>query len=87
MKVETVSAMTFEALKQLDDRIQASVNRIQQLQQENEQLAKRLADSEQRFNEAQARVDSERQQHENERIEIKTRIEKILARFDGLDLG
>ena len=87
MKVETVSAMTFEALKQLDDRIQASVNRIQQLQQENEQLAKRLADSEQRFNEAQARVDSELQQHENERIEIKTRIEKILARFDGLDLG
>jgi FtsZ-binding cell division protein ZapB len=87
VKVETVSAMTFEALKQLDDRIQASVNRIQQLQQENEQLAKRLADSEQRFNEAQARVDSERQQHENERIEIKTRIEKILARFDGLDLG
>jgi FtsZ-binding cell division protein ZapB len=87
VKVETVSAMTFEALKQLDDRIQASVNRIQQLQQENEQLAKRVADSEQRFNEAQARVDSERQQHENERIEIKTRIEKILARFDGLDLG
>ena len=28
--------------------------------------------------------DSERQQHETERNEIKTRIEKILARFDGL---
>lgn len=79
--------MTLEALKQLDDRIQASVNRIQQLQHENELLAKRLAESEQRFNEANARSNSERQQHEAERNEIKARIEKILARFDGLDLG
>jgi predicted nucleic acid-binding Zn-ribbon protein len=85
--VETASAMTLEALKQLDDRIQASVNRIQQLQRENEALVKRLAESEQRFNEAQARSSSERQQHETERGEIKARIEKILARFDGLDLG
>jgi FtsZ-binding cell division protein ZapB len=79
--------MTIEVLKQLDERIQASVNRIQQLQRENEALAKRLAESEQRFNEVQARVNSEREQHENERGEIKSRIEKILARFDGLDLG
>ncbi len=79
--------MTLEALKQLDDRIQASVNRIQQLQHENELLVKRLAESEQRFNEANAHSNSERQQHEAERNEIKSRIEKILARFDGLDLG
>jgi FtsZ-binding cell division protein ZapB len=79
--------MTIEVLKQLDERIQASVNRIQQLQHENEMLAKRLAESEQRFNEIQARVSSEREQHESERGEIRSRIEKILARFDGLDLG
>lgn len=79
--------MTLDALKQLDERIQASVNRIQQLQRENEVLAKRLAESEQRFNEANARSNTERQQHEAERNEIKARIEKILARFDGLDLG
>jgi FtsZ-binding cell division protein ZapB len=85
--VEIASTMTLEALKQLDDRIQASVNRIQQLQHDNETLAKQLTESEQRFNEAQARSSSERQQHEAERNEIKTRIEKILARFDGLDLG
>jgi predicted nucleic acid-binding Zn-ribbon protein len=84
--VETASIMTLEALKQLDDRIQASVNRIQQLQRENEALVKQLAESEQRFNEAQTRSNIERQQHETERNEIKTRIEKILARFDGLDL-
>lgn len=79
--------MTLEALKQLDERIQASVNRIHQLQHENETLAKRLAESEQRFNEINARFNAEREQHESERNEVKARIESILARFDGLDLG
>ena len=32
-------------------------------------------------------VDGERRQYENERIEIRGRIENILARFDGIDLG
>ena len=76
-------AMAIDVLKELDERIQASVNRIQALQRENELLAKRLAESEQRFNEAAAQI----REHESERGEIKTRIEKILARFDGLDLG
>jgi FtsZ-binding cell division protein ZapB len=75
--------MEIEVLKELDDRIQASVNRIQQLQRENEQLAQRLAESEQRFNEAAAQL----RDHESARSEIKNRIEQILTRFDGLDLG
>jgi FtsZ-binding cell division protein ZapB len=75
--------MEIEVLKELDDRIQASVNRIQQLQRENEQLAQRLAESEQRFNEAAAQL----RDHEAARSEIKNRIEQILTRFDGLDLG
>ncbi len=75
--------MAIDVLTELDERIQASVNRIQQLQRENEMLAKRLAESEQRFNEATAQL----KEHETERNEIKTRIEKILSRFDGLDLG
>lgn len=72
-----------DVLKELDERIQASVNRIHQLQSENEQLAKRLAESEQRFNEASAQL----REHETQRTEIKSRIEKILTRFDGVDLG
>jgi chromosome segregation ATPase len=82
--------MAIDVLKQLDDRIQASVARIQQLRKENERLAQQLAESERRLAEAAGQIkqfDSERRQHELERNEIKTRIEKILERFDGLDLG
>ncbi len=76
-------AAEMDVLKQLEDRIQGSINRIQQLQRENELLAQRLAESEQRFNEASAQLKT----HEHDRGEIRSRIEKILARFDGLDLG
>jgi septal ring factor EnvC (AmiA/AmiB activator) len=75
--------MATDVLQELDTRIQASVNRIQQLQRENEQLAKRLVESEQRFNETVAQLRAQ----ESERNEIKMRIEQILTRFDGLDLG
>ena len=76
-------AVEMDVLKQLEERIQGSINRIQQLQRENELLAKRLAESEQRFNEANDQLKN----HEQDRGEIRNRIEKILARFDGLDLG
>lgn len=82
--------MAMDALKELDERIQASVNRIQQLQRENQALAQRLAESEQRLTEAGnqlKQLDSQCRQHAAERDEIKGRIEKILTRFDGLDLG
>ena len=46
-------------------------------------VAQRLAESEQRFNEANSRL----REHEDARNQIKLRIESILARFDGLDLG
>jgi FtsZ-binding cell division protein ZapB len=82
--------MAIDVLKQLDERIQASVTRINQLRQENERLAKQLDESERRCAEANARIkelDDDRQKSESERNEIRSRIEKILTRFDGLDLG
>lgn len=75
--------MEIDVLRELDERIQASINRIQQLQRENEELAKRLAESELRFNEVSAQL----REQESARGEIKLRIEKILSRFDGLDLS
>jgi FtsZ-binding cell division protein ZapB len=82
--------MAIDVLKQLDERIQASVARIHQLRKENEQLAQKLAEMEKRFADASGMVKqltTERQQHENERNDVRTRIEKILTRFDGIDLG
>ncbi|MBF6569102.1 MAG: cell division protein ZapB [Candidatus Binataceae bacterium] len=82
--------MAIDSLKQLDERIQASVARIHQLRQENEKLVQQLAESEGRFLEASEelkQLHSECQQHEDERNEVRSRIEKILTRFDGLELG
>jgi FtsZ-binding cell division protein ZapB len=82
--------MAIDVLKQLDERIQASVARIHQLRKENEQLAQKLAEMEKRHADASGMVkqlSAERQQHENERNDVRTRIEKILTRFDGIDLG
>jgi predicted nuclease with TOPRIM domain len=66
------------------------VARIQQLRKENEQLAQKLAETEKRYADAAGQVkqlNAERQQHENERNDVRSRIEKILTRFDGIDLG
>jgi FtsZ-binding cell division protein ZapB len=82
--------MATDVLKQLDERIQASVARIQQLRKENEQLALKLAEMEKRYADAAGQVkqlSAERLQHENERNDVRIRIEKILTRFDGIDLG
>ncbi len=82
--------MATDVLKQLDERIQASVARIQQLRKENEQLALKLAEMEKRYADASGMVkqlSAERLQHENERNDVRMRIEKILTRFDGIDLG
>jgi FtsZ-binding cell division protein ZapB len=82
--------MATDVLKQLDERIQASVARIQQLRKENDQLSQKLAELEKRYADAIGQVkqlNAERQQHENERNDVRNRIEKILTRFDGIDLG
>jgi FtsZ-binding cell division protein ZapB len=82
--------MATDVLKQLDERIQASVARIQQLRKENDQLTQKLAEMEKRYADAAGQVkqlNAERQQHENERNDVRSRIEKILTRFDGIDLG
>ena len=82
--------MATDVLKQLDERIQASVARIHQLRKENEQLVLKLAEMEKRYADAAGQVkqlSAERLQHENERNDVRMRIEKILTRFDGIDLG
>ncbi|MHB8384571.1 MAG: cell division protein ZapB [Candidatus Binataceae bacterium] len=83
-------ATPIDVLKQLDERIQSSVNRLQQLRRENDALAQKLAESEKRLADAHAQMhqfEQERKIHETERTEVRSRIEKILSRFDGIELG
>jgi chromosome segregation ATPase len=82
--------MANDVLKELDERIAASVAKMGQLRKENEQLSQRLADTERRYADAAAQIkqlSAERAQQDSERNEVRTRIEKILQRFDGIDLG
>jgi F420H(2)-dependent quinone reductase len=74
--------MEIDLLKRLDDQIRALLNRLRQLQSENEQLMQHLAEREQRCNEASARL---REQKELRR-QIKIRIEEIMACLDSLEL-
>ena len=87
---ENAIIMSFEILKQLDERVKAVIERTEQLRQENARLAEQLEEGRRRVEEISAQlqqVEQQCQQHENERLEIKNRIEKLLSRFDGLDLA
>jgi predicted nuclease with TOPRIM domain len=82
--------MSLESLKVLDEKIQGFISRAEKLRRENEALHQRLAENQKRLDEVGAQLklfENERRQHETERVEIKTRIEKLLARFEGLDFA
>ena len=82
--------MSFEILKQLDERVKAVIERTEQLRQENARLTERLEAERRRLEEVSAqlqRAEEQCHQHEAERNEVKNRIEKLLERFDGLDLA
>ena len=62
--------MSFEILKQLDERVKAVIERTEQLRQENARLAEQLEEGRRRFEEISAnlkQVEQQCQEHENER--------------------
>lgn len=82
--------MSIESLKELDERIQLFLDKVEKLRHENQALTERLTDSERRLAEVGAQVkqfESDRRQHESERTEVKNRIEKLLERLNGLDFA
>lgn len=82
--------MSFEILKQLDERVKAVIDRTEQLRQENARLTEQLEEGRRRLEEVSTQLkqaQEQNHQHEAERQEVKGRIEKLLARFDGLDLA
>jgi FtsZ-binding cell division protein ZapB len=82
--------MSFEILKQLDERVKAVIDRTEQLRHENARLTEQLEEGRRRLEEVSGQlkqVQEQCHQHEAERLEVKSRIEKLLQRFDGLDLA
>jgi chromosome segregation ATPase len=74
--------MALKSLKLLEERINGFLARHEQIQHEKASLAKRLSEKEQAYRLLLERL----QQYEREREEIRNRLEKILSRFESLDL-
>ena len=74
--------MDLENLKLLETKITKLLERHEEVRREKEALAQKLTDKEQQF----AQLSGQIKQYEQERREMKTRLEKILGRLNGLDL-
>jgi septal ring factor EnvC (AmiA/AmiB activator) len=74
--------MDLESLKLLEAKVEQFVAQHERVREEQGALAQRLADREREL--ADAAVTLKR--YEQERAEIKARLQRILSRLDGLDL-
>jgi chromosome segregation ATPase len=75
-------AIDLESLKLLEAKVEQFVAQHERVREEQGALAQRLADKEREL--ADAAVTLKR--YEQERVEIKARLQRILSRLDGLDL-
>ena len=75
-------AMDLESLKLLEAKVEQFVAQHERVREEQGALAQRLAEREREL--ADAAVTLKR--YEQERAEIKARLQRILSRLDGLDL-
>jgi len=75
--------MDLENLKLLETKLDRFLSEHEKIRQERDQLSERLRQREQEFVEMAAQLKG----YEQERNELKARLERILSRLDGLDLG
>jgi septal ring factor EnvC (AmiA/AmiB activator) len=76
-------AMDLESLKVLEGKIDQFVGQHEQVRGQHAALVRRLQDQEKQVAELQALV----KQYEQERSEIRARLERILSRLEGLNLS
>ena len=74
--------MDFEDLERLETKISGLIEKHQKMKLEKEALEKLLKEKETEFHQLMGRI----RQYEEEHGDIKIRLEKILERFEGLDL-
>ncbi len=75
--------MDLENLKLLEAKIDQFVTQHEKVCEERDALARRLKEKEEQF----AQQAGQLKQYEHERGELKARLERILSRLEGLDLG
>lgn len=83
MKIDDAAAVELDSLKQLESRIGKILDRHEEVRREKDALAKQLLEKEEQFGQLMNQV----RQFEQERRELKTRLEKILSRLNGLDIA
>jgi septal ring factor EnvC (AmiA/AmiB activator) len=76
-------AMDLENLKLLESKINQFVDQHERVRQSHESLLQSLKDRDRQL----AELTSQVKQYERERVEIKSRLERILSRLNGLDLA
>jgi hypothetical protein len=75
--------MEMESLKLLENKIGKILDRHEEVRRENEALAQKLRQQEEKFQHLSTQV----KEYEVERRELKTRLEKILERLNGLGIS
>jgi chromosome segregation ATPase len=75
--------MDLEKLKLLETRIEDILTQHAAVCQERDRLKQQLSEAESRAKAATARA----AEHDSERLEIKSRVERILGRLDGLGVS
>jgi septal ring factor EnvC (AmiA/AmiB activator) len=75
--------MDLESLKLLETKIGKILDRHEEVRREKDALAQRLKQQEEKF----AQLAGQVKQYEDERRELKTRLEKILTRLNGLEIS
>jgi septal ring factor EnvC (AmiA/AmiB activator) len=83
MKIDDASAAELDSLKQLESRIGKILDRHEEVRREKDALARQLREKEEQFGQLVSQV----RLFEQERREVKTRLEKILGRLNGLDIA
>ncbi len=75
--------MDLENLSLLESKIEQFVDQHERVRGEHEALVQRLRDRERQLAEAMSQV----KQFEQERSEVRARLERILSRLNGVDLS
>jgi septal ring factor EnvC (AmiA/AmiB activator) len=81
--LDVSNPMDLESLKVLEARIDQFLNQHEQVREQHDTLQERLKEREGQLAELTAQL----KQYEQERSEIRVRLERILSRLGKLDLG